>query len=96
MSLDLTPQLGGDLDVQTFDISNAETITANSFVGNLTGLVYGVDVRNFASYGSENAYDFGELIVQVDNIIEWIISETDVDFGTFTNPTPKIVDLGTF
>jgi DUF2075 family protein len=97
---DTTPQLGGNLDSQGFDISNANTITANlinsSVNGNLTGLVYGLDIRNFAVYGEENGWDFGYFDEEMHNILDYIIFNTEVDMGTFDNPNPLVIDLGVF
>lgn len=40
-------------------------------------------------------FDFGEIIPNVTSITEWIATQTEVDFGTITNPSPFVVDLGT-
>lgn len=96
---DTTPQLGGILDAQGFDITNVGTVTG-SFVGNLTGnvtgnlngLVNGIDINTIAYY-YENI-DLGDLGV-VNNIIDLLIASTEFNLGTFVNPAPFTIDLGT-
>jgi hypothetical protein len=93
---DTTPQLGGNLDAQGFNINNANRISAFNisglFTGNLTGLVNGIDPAAYAYYF--NNFDFGIIIGDIANIIEWITADTDVDFGTLSNPDPRSVDFG--
>lgn len=99
LSGDLTPQLGGHLDGQGFNLTNIGNIDAaqitGSFVGNLTGLVYGVDIRDINQYFN-NYWDFGLIDNTFTNIIQWVISETDIDFGTLTEPSLKAIDGGSF
>lgn len=94
---DTTPQLGGNLDAQTFNITNVGTIDAtnviSSFTGNLTGLVYGVDIRDINQYFDAN-FDFGSIGANINNIFEWIISSADVDFGTILSPELRTIDGG--
>jgi len=92
---DTTPQLGGNLDAQGFNITNANTIEG-TFVGNLTGLVYGIDVREFAQYGELNSWDFGKIDLEANNILEYLIFGTTVDMGTFDDPNPILIDIGSF
>lgn len=88
---DLTPQLGGTLDAQGFDITNAGTITG-SFVGNLTGNVNGVDPSESAYYF--NNIDLGGIVVNVTNSVELLIATTDIDLGTYGALSPISIDLG--
>jgi hypothetical protein len=92
---DTTPQLGGTLDAQGFDITNAGTVTG-SFVGNLTGnvtgLVNGVDPAANAYYF--NNIDLGGAVVNVTNVIELLVATTDVDLGTYGSPSAVSIDLG--
>lgn len=104
LSQDTSPELGGNLDAQGFSISNLDTITTDSlvagtitagdFTGNLSGLVYGVDVRNIATYFEENYFDFGSISGTATNIIDWIVQNTTVDFGSFEAPNTTTIDLG--
>lgn len=93
---DLTPQLGGNLDAQGFNIANVGTITASTvngaFVGGLTGNVHGYDVRDWAPL--LQGFDFGSVSTEYNSIIEFVVANTDVDFGTFGSPASGNVDLG--
>lgn len=95
---DTTPQLGGNLDGQGFNLLNIGTIDAaqvtGSFVGNLTGLVHGVDIRDINIY-FDNYWDFGVIADNYTNMIQWLAASADFDFGTFTNPDLRTIDGGT-
>lgn len=90
---DTTPQLGGNLDAQGFDILNAGTVIG-SFAGNLTGSVNGVDPAATAYYF--NNIDLGNISLNITNIIELLAITVDVNLGTFGNPAPFVIDLGAF
>jgi len=88
---DTTPQLGGDLDAQGFNILNLGTATG-SFVGNLTGNVNGVDPAATAYYF--NNIDLGNISLTITNIIDLLAATVDVDQGTYGNPAAFNIDLG--
>lgn len=92
---DTTPQLGGNLDAQGFNILNLGTATG-SFVGNLTGnvtgLVNGVDPAATAYYF--NNIDLGNVSLNITNIIELLAATADINLGTFGSPAPFSIDLG--
>lgn len=96
---DTSPQLGGILDLNGFNIigGTGTSITASTFygnfVGNLSGLVYGVDVRTLNDLAS---FDFGTINFQMTSAIQYFLAITDIDMGTFTAPNPLGMDLGTF
>ena len=96
---DISPQLGGILDLNGYNIlgGTGTTITASTFygnfIGNLSGLVYGVDVRNINDAVS---FDFGAINFQLTSPIQYFLAITDIDMGTFTAPNPLGMDLGTF
>ena len=96
LSEDTTPVLGGNLDAGGFNISNAGAITSTGFTGNVTGnvtgLINGKDPSLFVNH-FENM-DFGAVNATVNNMIDFIINETDQDMGTITSPTNTIVDFG--
>jgi hypothetical protein len=72
------------------------SINANSFIGPLTGLVYGVDVRNI-NYYYEN-WDFGDLVeTRYTSIIDYIVKNTQVDLGSLVGAglIDAEIDLGT-
>lgn len=88
---DLTPQLGGTLDAQGFDIINAGTITG-TFVGGLTGLINGTDPAHTAYHF--NNTDFGSFYPTLSNMIDLLVMATQIDMGTFNNPTSIAVEQG--
>jgi len=95
---DPTPQLAGSLDANLQNITNAAIISANrfegNFVGNLNGTVHGIDVRNINS----TEFDFGSTFagINVTTALNWFLYLNDVDYGSFSNPTPVQSDFGTF
>ena len=95
---DTTPELGGNLNANNFNISNGGTFTANEFVGgftgNLTGLVYGVDIRDIDQYFE--SFDLGSFTTNYTSAIEYIIANVDVDLGTVGAPNPNSFDFGGF
>ena len=96
LSGDTTPVLGGNLDAGGFNITNAGTITSTGFTGNLTGNVTGlINGKNPAVLVNhfENM-DFGGINATVNNMIDFIVNETDQDMGTITSPTNTTVDFG--
>lgn len=97
LQADRDPVLGGNLDANALDINAVNVITANSFVGTLTGNVVGTingyDPASIAPY-FDNYFDFGEIGRTVNGIIDWLIEDADVDFGTFLLPDPRTIELG--
>lgn len=90
---DTAPRLSGSLDANGKNIHSAATISSQSFVGPLTGLVYGVDVRTLNEYFNDY-WDFGEIYPgSFSTIIDYIVSETDVDLGAFTGSEFKTFDI---
>jgi len=96
---DSSPQLGGNLDGQGFNLTNIGDIGAaqitGAFVGNLTGLVYGFDVRTIGPYFA-NYWDFGVIDGTITNVVDWLISSTEFDFGSMTDPLSSTIDGGSF
>jgi hypothetical protein len=101
---DENPTLISDLNANGFSIAaanaiTAQTVTAGQFIGNLTGnvtgLVNGVDPAQTAEY-FDGYYDFGDIVITVNSILEWVIAGADVDFGTFGAPDPRTIDAGSF
>lgn len=95
---DTTPQLGGTLDAQTNNIVNvgsidALSVTAGQFIGNLTGNVNGIDIRVLSQYIED--FNFGEILQDIQNPLEWILSSLDIDLGSIATPDTRTVDFGT-
>lgn len=99
---DTTPELGGSLDARGFNINNVGNIDASNFiggfsgnlVGNVTGLVYGIDIRNINNYFQ--SFDMGNLATNYTSAIEYIITNVDIDLGTVSSPNPNNFDFGSF
>ena len=96
VSSDTTPELGGNLDAGGNDISNVNTLTASNIngalTGNGTGLVHGVDIRNIEP--NTAGFDFGSLSNDVRGLSDWLIYQTDIDFGSHLSPDPRNFDAG--
>ena len=99
---DNNPTLGASLNANNLNITNINNLTANSILGNT------VSTTNFSTtnIGGVNyhdnlgryieGFDFGDFDGTVNNILEWLVVSTGVDFGTFLSPVPANVDLGNF
>lgn len=94
VALDTNPTLTGTLNANSKDILGAKDISALRFLGNLEGLVHGVDVRELND--SLINFDLGNIVTTATSVIEFIILTTDFDFGSFSDPLPIDVDGGTF
>ena len=100
---DLSPQLSADLDAQANNLLNVGTISTSGITGpltgnvtgnvtgDLTGLVHGIDIRTIA--GDDQA-DFGAINPVIENLLQYVIINTDIDWGSFTTPNSGIFDLG--
>jgi len=97
LSTDTTPVLGGNLDANGNNLINGGTLTASSFQGtfngDLTGLVHGVDIRLIAP--NTAGFNFGLFNQTVTSIVDWLISITEVDFGSLLVPVGFDFDAGT-
>jgi hypothetical protein len=93
---DTAPKLSASLNANDKNIQNVGSINANSFIGPLTGLVYGVDIRNI-NYYYEN-WDFGDIVeTTYTSIIDYIVKNTQVDLGPLVGAglIDAEIDLGT-
>lgn len=101
---DPSPQLGANLDAQTFNLLNVGTISSSGIsgpltgnvTGNVTGLVHGIDIRTIAPYFEAGSADFGAINPTITNLIEFLIYNADIYWGTFIDPSPITLDLGSF
>ena len=96
LSTDNTPVLSGNLDAGGNNLINGGTLSASNFVGpvtgNLTGLVHGIDIRLMAP--NTAGFNFGTLNNIVTSVIDWIIYQTDIDFGSYLIPDSRTFDAG--
>lgn len=90
---DTAPRLEANLTANNKNISGAGTISAEYFQGHLQGLVWGYDLRTFGSYFQ--GFDFGNFRRVYNNAIEFILTNTDVDLGGFSQvDSGPIIELG--
>lgn len=95
---DINPKLGGNLDLNGKNVigGTGTNITASNFLGNfqgnLTGLVYGVDVREI---DNRTSFDFGTITAQLTSPIQYFLAITDIDMGSILIPNPLGIDGGT-
>jgi len=93
---DTQPRLSAPLDAVNNNITNVNQLSANTFIGNLEGLVHGLDIRDINDRLFETSFDFGEFSPSFTNLIDFIVYNTEVDFGSFTAPADFEFELGTF
>jgi len=104
LQLDFNPTTAVDFNGQ--GITNAGTITATTFSGNLTGNVVGL-IRNGGTEAQNpfvdvtvlnrqvNTFDYGGIEPTYTNPIAYLLNEIGTDMGTFTDPSPISIDAGT-
>jgi hypothetical protein len=98
---DTSPRLGGNLNADGFNLGSVGTIDATTvsglFVGNLTGLVHNIDIRDINYYRvPNNSWDFNGIApTAVTNIFDWVFETYDVDLGTISGvQVNKTLDFG--
>jgi hypothetical protein len=106
---ELTPMLGGNLNGNNKQITNVNYIATLSIVtpSVVATKVTLTDIQS-SETGSETVdyysslgryiegFNFGEFSSTTNNsILDWVINQVGVDFGSFVSPTPGTVDLGT-
>jgi hypothetical protein len=103
LSADLDAQANNLLNVGTISSSGITgPLTGNvtgdvvgnitgDVTGNVTGLVHNIDIRQ---YFAPNAADFGNINPVITNLIEFLIYNNDIDWGTFVVPNGATLDLG--
>lgn len=92
LSLDPDPHLSADLIGNNNNIHDVNQMNAVTLTGNLQGTVYGIDVRDLNA--SFIIFDFGGFIQSISNIIDYVYSIIDVDFGSFLTPAAIELDEG--
>ena len=93
VQLDLNPTLGGNLDANQNTITNASTIISDNFLGNVTGLVHNIDIREISTFIT--GFDFNGIVKVANNFVDWLTLNTSVDYGSFTAPIDISSDFGT-
>jgi len=96
LEADTDPRLSARLNANHNNIRDVNEISASTFRGELKGLVHGIDVRDLNDRLFETSFDFGEFSPSFTNLIDFIVYNTEVDFGTFSAPSDFTFELGTF
>lgn len=100
LSDDPNPTLSAGLNAAGYNLASVGNIDAGTvtgtFVGNLTGLVHSIDIRDINYYRvPNNSWDFnGIATTPVTNIFDWVFQTYDVDFGTIRIQPNKSLDFG--
>lgn len=98
---DTNPRLGADLNANGRNLSSVGNIDAVNisgiFLGNLTGFVHGIDIRDLNEYREpENSWNFGSITpITVTNLWDYLYATINVDFGTISGNNVNVsLDLG--
>lgn len=94
---DASPELSANLDANDYNIQNVAVLDATEIrspeiIGDLTGLVNGIDVRDI----NVAELDFGRINYNVSTTLEFFMATVDLDYGSFGSPANAISDFGTF
>lgn len=89
LSQDDSPELASSLNANSNSIVNVRLLTAD----NIESLIHGIDIREFAKYTID--FDLGP-ISKMNNIFDVLVTQTDIDFGTFDEPNTIEIDAGFF
>lgn len=92
LEYDIAPKLSANLDANNKNIISAGTISANTFIGPLEGLVNNVDIAEIA-YHNQNL-DLGNIFDSFDNLIDFLANNSDINFGSFTDPADFTFEFG--
>lgn len=100
LALDTSPELSANLEANNFDILNVGQIIAQRFTGflrgDMEGNVWGIDIRDLDDKiaNVSDSFDFGDIIQNITNLLDWILATSDVDLGTINSPTAISIDNG--
>lgn len=105
LSADPNPTLSGNLNLNGYAIQGPGSMNGNltlrqtngtgtgTLIGNVTGLVYGIDIRDIAE--NPRSFDFGSITAVIETVFQLILFTTDLELGTITGGSPFILDFGT-
>ncbi len=92
---DTSPQLGGTLNGGGNNATNLDIVTANEFVGALTGTIDGVNFTNFYnSLSNAIGFDYGAVVINVNNALDFLVSQATLSYGTILSPAAINSDFG--
>jgi hypothetical protein len=99
---DPNPSLSENLNAENFDINNVGTITASNVNAGVVDAANLIPIQlNGIPYSSRlgryiEGFDFGDITDESYSILDWVIKQIGVDFGTFNVPASGTIDIGTF
>jgi hypothetical protein len=99
---DPSPSLSENLNAENFDINNVGTITASNVNAGVVDAANLIPIQlNGIPYSSRlgryiEGFDFGDITDESYSILDWVIKQIGVDFGTFNVPASGTIDIGTF
>ena len=92
---DTAPQLGGPLNGGGNNATNLDIVTANEFIGALTGTIDGINFTEFYNTLSNAiGFDYGAIVINVNNALDFLVSQTTLSYGTITAPAAINSDFG--
>ena len=92
---DTSPQLGGPLNASNNNIVNVGTLTATSIIGALTGTVDGLNITAlYNALSNVRGFDFGTIIINVNNALDFLVSQQSLTYGTVASPSNINSDFG--
>jgi len=92
---DTAPQLGGVLNGAGNNATNLDIVSANSFIGALTGTVDGIDISAlYGKLGNVIGFDYGDITVNTDSALDFLVSQATINYGTVTSPAAITSDFG--
>lgn len=89
LALDTSPTLSADLNINSHNITSANIVTAQTFIGNLVGTVNGLPVTDYSSN-----LDLGAMVSNITSIGDYIIATTSLDYGSFIAPASITSNFG--
>jgi hypothetical protein len=92
---DTAPQLGGPLNADNNNIVDVGILTANTITGALTGTVDGINITSlYNSLGNVLGFDYGTIVVNVTNALDFFVSQQSINYGTIVSPGSTGSDFG--
>ena len=100
---DTTPELGGNLDANNFNINSVNRLAANEFIGfldgNVEGNVWDIDIRDLSTrvdLVEEDlaGFDLGSLGTNITSILDFLAQTVDIDYGSVITPSSTTSDFG--
>ncbi len=85
LALDTAPELNETLDANNNNILNVANLTLSQ----IGGVNYNERLGRYIE-----SFDFGNMVNTYSSILDFVIAQVGVDFGSFSSPTQGIVDLG--